>query len=163
MSIGFRLCLAAGLAMTAAACGASDPGGSAGTGDAWSYDDAVPDIGTQPPGTCLPGVWAGVEDFDYRCTRDVAVDAAVVHRDGSPWAGVVVRVFAESVEAPELRGALVATGRTGADGRFVATVRMPGARGSVRVVGSFLGAVSDVQVPIVDGAASVVLGREEQP
>lgn len=154
-----RLIFAAGVVLTAAACGAS--GSTGAEGDAWTYDNAIPDVGEPPVGTCLPGVWAGVEDFDFRMTRDVAIDAAVVHRDGTPWSGVTVRVFAESDEAPELRGHLAAIGVTGIDGRFATTVRIPASRQAVRIVGSFFGAASDSLVPVIDGAASVVLGREE--
>jgi hypothetical protein len=157
--------LGAALLVACSGDGAAGPGADEFNGnDVYQVDDTKLGEVPQPEG-CLGTLWVpspepGKPGFDFAMRTGVVVDVAIVHGDGQPWPGVMVMVFDTASDVPA-EMTLLEEGPTDDAGLFSRTVALPAEQSAVRVVGSFMGAKNWAVVPVVDGRASVELGRDE--
>jgi hypothetical protein len=98
--------------------------------------------------------------FSYETVRDVELDVTARWPDRSPAVGIVVMVFTDEVDPPG-PDQVVARGLTGADGRWIGTVSLPGRMEAVPLVASLVGVSASALVPIQDGRATVVFQPAE--
>jgi len=137
-------------------------GGSDGPGyeeDAYppGYNDT---LGETSGGSCLgQNLWAR-PDFDWRMSRGVTLDIAVVLQDGTPWTGVMVSVYDDASDEPGLQN-LLAEGMTGEDGLWTGWAVLPSDQAAVNIVANIVGAKNWDRVPVVDGHVTAEFGRGE--